>query len=250
MEILAVTPENINYEGIFCAVKGEYSEGINKKIEWYKKRYQEGLRILIAKDKDGKNAGFIEYVPGEYSWRTINAKGYLMIQCLQIAKRETRKGYGKLLLEHCLEEGNRYDGIAIVTSSKPWVNDKNFFTRNGFKVVDKAPPYFELVVKQTNTEAPLPMFNSGWGDRAKSYGNGVTVTYSDQCPFIDGALKNIESAAKECAQPIQLQKIETSKQAQEAPSPYGTFNIILNGKVLTHRILDTERYIQLIRSEL
>lgn len=68
MEILAVTPENINYEGIFCAVKGEYSEGINEKIEWYKKRYEEGLRILIAKDKDGKNAGFIEY-----AWRVFMA---------------------------------------------------------------------------------------------------------------------------------------------------------------------------------
>lgn len=40
-------------------------------------------------------------------------------------------------------------------------------------------------------EAPLPCFNNGWEERALSYGEGITVLYSDQCPIMDYAIKNI-----------------------------------------------------------
>ncbi|NJD01223.1 MAG: hypothetical protein FIA99_01180 [Ruminiclostridium sp.] len=139
--------------------------------------------------------------------------------------------------------------IVIVTSSKPWVNDKKYFIKNGFKKIDKAPPYFELLVKQFK-EAPLPTFNSGWEDRALAYGDGITVLYSDQCPIIDYAIQNISDAAKECDKEIKFHRIDNYIEAQNAPSPYGTFNIIINGKFITHRIFDKQRYIEIFKNVL
>ena len=44
-----------------------------------------------------KLAGFIEYVPGEYAWRGVNAEGYMFIHCIWIAANKHRKqGLGSL----------------------------------------------------------------------------------------------------------------------------------------------------------
>ncbi|MBK1813118.1 YoaP domain-containing protein [Clostridium sp. YIM B02505] len=74
-------------------------------------------------------------------------------------------------------------------------------------------------------------------------GKGITVLYSDQCP-----IKNITEAAKECSLDIRLHKIDNHIEAQNSPSPYGTFNIIVDGKFLTHRIFDKQRYIGILKS--
>ncbi|MDP4089459.1 MAG: GNAT family N-acetyltransferase, partial [Bacillota bacterium] len=223
VKIIEVTPDNIIDAGILCGNEAQFQEGKSRKIQWYKNRYEEGLRIKVSVNGEGITTGMIEYVPGEYAWRTVNANGYTVIHCLQVSRNQTKQGYGSMLLDECTKDSKDTDGIAIVTSSKPWVNDKKFFIQNGFKKIDQAPPYFELLVKQF-TEAPLPSFNDGWEERALNYGDGLTVLYSDQCPIMDYAIKNITAAAKECHIDIKLHKIENHIEAQNAPSPYGTFN--------------------------
>jgi hypothetical protein len=44
------------------------------------------------------------------------------------------------------------DGIAVVSSTKikPFLTDKKFYLKQGFEVVDSAPPYFELLVLKFN----------------------------------------------------------------------------------------------------
>jgi hypothetical protein len=32
--------------------------------------------------KNGRPVGFIEYIPGEFTWRAVNAAGYLVIHWL------------------------------------------------------------------------------------------------------------------------------------------------------------------------
>lgn len=246
IRIIDITPDNIQAEGVFCGIGRQFDDGRKKKLEWFKKRYEEGLRIKISVDEDGLKTGMIEYVPGEVCWRTVKAEGYILIHCLEVFRTQTRKGYGTLLLNECLKDSEQYNGVAIVTSGKPWVNDKKFFIRNGFKKIDTAPPYFELLVKQYQ-EAPLPAFNIGWEDRALTYGQGITVVYSDQCPIVDYALKNITKASKELDLMIKFCKIESYSDAQNAPSPYGTFNIIIDGKFATHRIFDKDGYIRVLK---
>ncbi|ALS26604.1 GNAT family acetyltransferase [Paenibacillus sp. 32O-W] len=205
--------------------------------------------MKIVKNESGEAAGFIEYVPGEFAWRTVDAKGYMFIHCLQVSRNKTGFGYGRILLQECIEDSKGTNGIVIVTSRKPWVNDKAFFLKHGFKVIQKAPPYFEMVVKQFK-EAKLPSFIDKWEERAAKYGDGVTVIYSDQCPFIDNAIQSIYEAGIECGVTVKFEKIESYEQAQNAPSPYGTFHIIVNGKFITHRLFNKERYVAIIRDSL
>jgi GNAT superfamily N-acetyltransferase len=247
-QIIEITPDNIAEMGVFCGSAAKYLEGQTKKIKWYLERYKEGLRIKISVDAKGIKTGMIEYVPGEYCWRTIRAKGYTVIHCLQVLRNYTRNGFGSLLLNECIKDSENTNGIVLLTSSKPWVNDKRFFLKNGFKVVDKAPPYFEFLLRPIR-EGPLPFLNDGWEDRASKCGDGITVFYSDQCPIIDYAIKNIVDASKECNLEIRLQKIDTCHDAQYAPFPYGTFGIIKNGRFLTHRIYDKETYRTILKNE-
>lgn len=245
--IIEIAPDNILEMGVLCGGEAKYLEGQARKIKWYQERYREGLRIKISVDEAGIKTGMIEYVPGEYAWRTVHAKGYTVIHCLQVLRNHTRNGLGSQLLNECIKDSGHTSGIAILTSNKPWVNDKRFFLKNGFKQIDKAPPYFELLVKQFREDS-LPSLNDGWEDRAKKYGGGITVFYSDQCPIIAHAIKNILDASTECGLEIRLQKIDTCMDAQNAPFPYGTFGIIKNGKFLTHRIYDKETYIALLKN--
>ncbi len=247
-KIIEVTPENIRTTGLFCTKETKYAAGIKRKEQWYEQRYSEGLRIKISVNQDGVNTGMIEYVPGQYAWRTINAKNYTVIHCLQISRLHTHQGYGNALLNACIDDSKNADGIAIVTSSKPWVNDKKFFKKHGFKQVDKAAPYYELLVRQFREEASLPCFNTGWENRALTYGKGITVFYSNQCPIIIDALKSIEEAADECALNIAFVEIDSAEKAQNAPFVYGTFGILLNGHFLTHRIFDKARYVGILKS--
>lgn len=246
-EIVEVTPDNIYKTGNICGHNTKYDTGNHIKAQWYCQRYKEGLRIKLSINQDRIVTGMIEYVPGEYTWRTLNAKNYMVIHCLDVFSGHKRKGYGSALLNECIKDSAYKNGIAIVTSSKPWVADKRFFLQNGFKKIDTAPPYYELLVKQ-NTEGAESHFNKGWEERALKYGDGITVLFSDQCPIIDYALTNLKSAAAECNMPIRFVKIEDHIAAQNAPCPYGTFCIIADGKFLTHRIFDKEHYVNILRS--
>jgi hypothetical protein len=54
--------------------------GHQKKEAWIKKRLDEGLIIkLLYSKKPEKLIGYIEYIPGEFAWRAVHAKNYLLI---------------------------------------------------------------------------------------------------------------------------------------------------------------------------
>ena len=223
--IIELTEETAEQYGALCGFEGVaarkrswYFQGITNRIEWYRKHYHEGLRIAVCVNEQDEKSGLIEYVPGEYCWRTLDAKGYIVIHCLYVFSGKTRKGYGKLLLSHVIGKSKGYHGLAIVTSSKPWVNDKRFFLKQGFKKVENAPPYFELLAMRFR-DVPLPSFRKGWEDRALQYGKGITVFYSDQCPIADFAISNITSAAKELDMDLRIIPIDNYSAAQNAPSP-------------------------------
>ena len=248
VEIIEVTPDNVYEMGNLCGHDSKYDTGNHCKAQWYCQRYQEGLRIKLSRNRDKAITGMIEYIPGEYTWRTLSAKNYMVIHCLDVFRGHKRKGYGSALLHECIRDSDDKDGIAIVTSSKPWLSDKGFFLRNGFKKIDTAPPYYELLVRP-NKESDPPRFNKGWEERALKYGKGITVLYSDQCPIIEYALKNLKEAADECKTPIKFIKLEDHTASQNAPSPNGTFCILTDGTFLTHRIFDKDRYVDLLKNK-
>jgi hypothetical protein len=250
IEIIDTNSENILELGV-CGYKNIKTPGFPEKVEWLKKRFTEGLKIkTLYSDKD-KNQGMIEYIPGEYCWRPVEAAGYMFIHCIfsGFKKAYKNKGYGSTLLNECFKDAkneNMY-GVAVVTRKGPFMVGNEFFLKHSFEIVDKAPPDFELLVKKFNKKAPTPEFKKGMENKLGSYGKGLTIIRADQCPY---SVKNVKEIV-ETAQNIYGIKpksinLKSCKEAQETPRPFGTFCIIYNGKVLADHPISNKRFMNIM----
>jgi len=238
VEIVTVDATNVDQYGFFCYKSKPKSEGYQRKLDWLKQRFSEGMRIRILYEK-GRSVGFIEYVPGEFAWRAVEAEGYMVIHCLWVVGRAKGKGYGSRLLNECIEDAAkmREHGVAMVTSSRPWLAGKELFLKHGFEAVNEARPSFQLFVKKFK-EAPSPTFPHDWDERLSRYASGLTIIRSDQCPYIDAAVMAALETADERGIETRVVDLESSQQAQDlAPSPYGVFNIVYDGKLLSYYYL-------------
>ena len=93
VEIVTVDLTNVDERGFFCYKSKPKSVGYKQKLSWLKARLAEGMRIKILYE-NGRSVGFVEYIPGEFAWRVVQAKGYMVIHCLWVVGRGKRKGYG------------------------------------------------------------------------------------------------------------------------------------------------------------
>jgi hypothetical protein len=238
-EIIDVTPNNMDEFDLFCVKSKKKSEGYINKSDWFRARYKEGLRIKLLWVNDrGKmtSRGFIEYIPGEYTWRTIEAKEYNVIHCLWVVGKWKKMGFGRKLLGLCIDDSMVAGkaGVAIVTSEGNWLVGKKMFMKNDFVIVDKAPPSFSLLVKKFGDRAD-PSFPTNWDQRAKQFGSGLTVIYTDQCPYQPGAVKMLRQFAIDNEIEFKTVKFSNSRELrQRSPSPYGVFSIVYDGKLISY----------------
>ena len=235
MNLIDVQAGNVQQSGFFCMMSARKSEGYQKKLAWLRGRFDEGLRIKMLDLKEG-GRGFIEYIPGEHAWRAVYAEGYLFIHCLWVVGRSKGKGYGKLLLDECLRDARAsgFNGVAMLTSERVWLVKKGFLLRQGFQSVGQAPPSFELLVKQFEP-GPLPSLPADWDERARRYGEGLTVVQSDQCPYNAAAARAALEVAQARGIAARVVELTSSRQVREsAPSAHGVFQIVYNGRLLSY----------------
>ncbi len=235
VEIVTVDATNVEKHGFFCYRSKPKTPGYRQKLDWLRQRFAEGLSIKIV-TQNGYMVGFVEVTPGEYAWRAVQAADYMVIHCLWVVGQAKDKGYGSRLLDACLEDAQRAGrhGVAMVTSRRFWLAGSELLLKNGFEAIDQAPPSFELLVKRFDA-APLPAFPADWDARLTRYGSGLTVVYANQCPYIDNAIQVIAGTAAERGMEPRLVKLESSRQVQDAaPSAYGVFGLVHNGKLLTY----------------
>jgi ribosomal protein S18 acetylase RimI-like enzyme len=237
MRIIDVTPNNVDETGFFCLMSRRKSDGYQRKLKWLKARFEEGLRIKMLDLSEG-GRGFIEYIPGEYAWRPVEASGYLFIHCQWVVGKSKGNGYAKLLLQECLADAERCgaQGVAMVTSEGNWLVGKKLLLSRGFESAAQAPPGYELLAKNLSpSPSPSPSFPTDWDRRAAKFGKGLTVVRTDQCPYLDDAVNIALEAARVRGIPANVVELTTAKEIRErAPSPYGVFAIILDGEVLSH----------------
>jgi GNAT superfamily N-acetyltransferase len=234
VEIVSVDAANVAEHGFFCFKSKHKSEGYRRKLDWLTRRFSEGMRLKIVYE-DGRQVGFIEYIPGEFAWRAVRADGYLVIHCLWVVGRGKKKGYGSRLLNACVEDARRLHkhGVVMVTRKGGFLAGKKLFLKHGFEVVDHAPPAFDLLVKRFS-DGPLPAFPRDWAERAERYGPGLTVIRSDQCPYLDDAVNTVAETAGETGMQFQVVELQSSQEVQEAaPSAYGVFSIVYDGELLS-----------------
>ncbi len=243
IEIIDLTPENIADYGV-CGYKDvEKHLELRRKIDWFKKYYPEGLRIKAILSKTGGYQGMIEYIPGRYAHRPVDAAGYMFIHCIFVGfkKQFKGKGYASSLIDSCIQEATNINmyGVAVVTRKGSFMADKDIFLKKGFIPVDSAKPDFELLVLKFDKAATDPKFKTFSPDK---YNNGLTILRSPQCPY---SVKNVDAilnTAKKLKIKADLIEIEDSETAQQTPCAFGTFCIIHNNEVISHHPISNTRF--------
>ena len=254
IEIVDTTAENIRDYGI-CGYSNVKRPGYLEKIEWLKKRYTEGMKIKTLYTHEGGTQGMIEYIPGEYCWRPVDARGYMFIHCIFVGfKREYKqKGYATLLLKECIQDAQQKNmhGVAAVTRKGAFMAGKELFMKNEFTVVDSAAPDFELLAMKFDEHAQPPKFKGDWEIGAASYGDGLAIIRADQCPYtVKNVVEIVETAKGEFGLQPKVVDLKNHEEAQQSPSPFGTFCIVYNGEVIAHHPISRTRFVNIMKKML
>jgi len=118
-----------------CGIKSPTHPGRERKRCWLQANAKFGLRAKMLLAPDGEPAGYIEYLPGEFAWRGVEARGFLFIHCVWIfRKQHQRKGWGRVMIEACLNDARKagMHGAAVMVRDGAWLADRRLFLANGF----------------------------------------------------------------------------------------------------------------------
>jgi L-amino acid N-acyltransferase YncA len=245
IRMVDISEENI-YESPCCGIKNPAHTGYKRKANWLKTYLKKGLRAKVLYTEDNRQLGYIEYLPGQNAWRAVEADDYMFIHCIwTFYKKFKGKGYGKLLIQASIDDAKKekMKGVAVVARKRPWLAKSDIFLKNGFEVVDTAPPDYELLVKKFNTSSPNPKFKDNWDEKLKKYGEGLTIIRADQCPHSIKFADEIAETAKNIYKlKTNIIELKTHQDAQNAPTPYAVFAIIYNGRILADHPISRTRF--------
>jgi GNAT superfamily N-acetyltransferase len=243
-----VGPGNLAPCGIGCITNPKHL-GHDPKVEWLQERFAEGLRFLLFRDGKGKPLAFLEYVPGEYAWRPVDAKGWLFVHCLWVYSAGQKVGgLGSRLIQACVEEARQVGvrGVAAMVSEGPWMAGRQVFLNNGFEPIAQADR-FELVIHRLE-EGPAPRFRDITANLARY--KGLHIVYGAQCPMLPKSVSDLSEMAAEHGLELNVTVLDSPEEAQHAPSYYGVFNLVWNGKLLSDHYVSKGRFRNILRKEI
>ena len=242
VKIVDVNENNIDEQELFCKKTKKKLAGYQSKVRWIKERFKEGLKykLLIVKEGNKETSrGMIEYIPGEYNWRGIQADGWMVIHCIWVVGKHKNKGYASQLLEECIKDAKKakMHGVVAMTAEKGgWLPNMKIFIKNGFEKVDELDPYYGLYAKAFSETVPKPQFYPLSKDKLEEYGEGLTILYTQQCPYLPILVSDMEELTTEKNVKFQVKLIKNTKEAQQnGIHPYGTFCAIFNGEILPYK---------------
>jgi len=254
IEIIDLTPENIANYGV-CGYKdiGKHLE-LRRKIDWFKYYYPKGLKIKAVISKKGAYQGMLEYIPGKYAHRPVDAEEYMFIHCIFVGfKNEFKgKGYASILIDECINDAksNTMKGVAVVTRNGSFMAKKDIFLKKGFVLVDKAKPDFELLVLKFNENSANPKFKN-MITNIDEYEEGLTIIRSPQCPY---SVKNVDAILKTAKDKLKIEAnlidLKDEKEVQNVPCAFGTFCIIYNKEIISHHPISNTRFENIMKNKL
>lgn len=249
MEYIRVTTENIEKEHICCAISNNNDVQVSSKKSWLKDRFEDGLVFLKSTER-GKC--FIEYIPAENAWIPIIADGYMYIDCLWVSGSLKGHGYSSDLLNACIEDSKSKGkkGLCILAAAKkkPFLADPKFLKYKGFTISDEADNGIQLWYLPFDKDAETPSFK----DCAKHPHvdeMGYVLYYTSQCPFNAKYVPVIEGIAKERNIPFKAIHLQSTEEAQNAPTPITNYVLFLDGDYLTNEQMNDKRFLKLIENQ-
>lgn len=245
---ISINPENVEEHGLFC-IKNKKADGYRAKLKWFLDQYDLGLRLFIAVDQTGKQLGFVECIPAEFAWRPVLAENYLFIQCITIySKSDRRQGLGSELLNKCerLAVEGEMAGLCTMTSTGPWVADNGVFEQNGYQSAEKQDR-FELWLKPLQENGPPPSL-ADWRKEQSRY-QGWHLVYADQCPWHQKAVTELCATAAQNGIDLQVTQLVSPEQIRRAPSGFGTFSLLRDGRLLADHYISKTRFRNILKKE-
>jgi GNAT superfamily N-acetyltransferase len=234
--LIDLNDQNLKNEHICCAISDKKcGDSYQAKKDWLETGFHRGY---VFRRIDERAKVFIEYGPAETAWVPISAPGYLNVNCFWVSGKYKQQGYGKALLQSALDDAKKQgkNGLVTVVGTKKrhFMSDTKWLLKQGFTEAEKTSYGFSLLVKKIDDKAPEPAFNESVLTGDCPHKEGIVVYYSNRCPFAEFHAKNsLVETAKNRGLPMKLIKLETMKQAQEAPSPATIFSLFLDGQFIT-----------------
>ena len=170
-DFINLTAENLAEEHLCCIIRSRKAHpGVEAKRRWLAERLKEGH---VFRKLDAKATAFVEYAPLEAAWVPIVGDNYIYIysrgqrakrtcshvhlataarvkypdacigvfDCLWVLGDYKGKGYGKALMEYCLNDAGKMgrSGVCMLgaTKQKAWLSDQSFAKKFGFETVDR-----------------------------------------------------------------------------------------------------------------
>ncbi len=248
-KIVEVNSENIQeHPQVICFINPKH-ESYGHKIAWFEKRFSEGLRIkLLYLEGEKKPVGFIEYVPGKQCWRPVDAEGYMFIHCIWTnGKKIQHQGLGSKLIAEVEKDAEGTMGVAVITSDKSFMSTSEIFRKMEYEVVDTSGKEQLLVKHFTNDQSPSIR---DWQAELKKYDKGLTIFYSSQCPWVARFVDEVKPLLNEKGITANIIEMTSAEQAQNAPSLYGAFALIWNGKLLADRNISLTRFKNILKKDM
>lgn len=237
-----LTTNNLEGEHLCCAIADKkHQSGVEIKKAWLKDRISEGH---IFRKLDEKGKVFIEYAPLEKAWVPVSGDNYVYIYCLWVSGKFKGKGHGEKLIDYCINDAKKQNksGICVISSKqkKPFLSDKKFMQKYGFKTVDTIGDDYELLA--LSLDGTTPTFN----DKAKLLrieSKNLTIYYGMQCPYIPNCIEQVSSYCKANNISLDLVEVDTLEKAKSSPGVFNNWAVFYNGQFETVHLLN-ENYLK------
>ncbi len=236
-EWITLNSENIQDEHLCCIIRTKKPHsGVERKRQWLIERLKEGH---VFRKLNAKATVFIEYAPLESAWVPIIGDHFLYIYCLWVLGDARGKGYGKALMEACIQDAKSQgrSGICMLASTKQkaWLSDQAFAKSFGFQCVDQTANGYELLA--LSFDGSVPQFSKNV-HAMQIENQELTIYYSDQCPYVEQSLTLLKKQCEKAAFPYTLIHVDTLEKAKQLPCVFNNFAVFYQGQFETVNLLD------------
>ena len=245
-EFINLTPENLKDEHLCCIIRSKKPHpGIEAKRAWLAERLREGH---IFRKLNIKGCAFIEYAPLETAWTPIVGENFLYIYCLWVQGEPKGQGYGRQLMEYCLNDARERgkSGVCMLGAAKQkaWLSDQSFAKRFGFTTVDTTDDGYELL--SLSFDGSQPRFAPS-AKRQAIENKELTVFYDDQCPYIPQRIEKLREFCSEKAIPANFVHVNSLGQAKSLPCVFNNWAVFYDGSFVTVNQLDGAAVERIVR---